>query len=206
MPPPIRPARARSAQEPAGQTDGAPFTLYVEGPRDRDVLRIWCERHRPASVESVRSAVILGGRQPHRAVEHFRALRSAEPDARGLCVLDRDDAPGPGPESGEPGLDLFTWGRRHLESYLLVAAALRRMGRDQKERFRLERFAREGLPPASDATAWRRLDAKRLLERDGPLHRVLGRALPAGAIARAMRGDELHDDVLALLDRLPRAG
>ncbi|HKJ23763.1 MAG TPA: hypothetical protein VKB65_03010 [Myxococcota bacterium] len=166
------------------------------------MLRIWCERHQPGSVEIVGQAVILGGRQPHRAVEHFRVVRDADPDARGLCVLDRDDAPAPEPASDEPGLELFTWGRRHLESYLLVAAALRRAGRDQKERFRLERFARDSLPPASDEPAWRRLDAKRLLERDGPLHRILGRPLPTGTIARSLRGDELHGDVLSLLGRL----
>jgi hypothetical protein len=148
-----------------------------------------------------REAVILGGRQPHRAVEHVRTLRGAEPRARGLCVLDRDDA-GPEPQSEEPGLDLFTWGRRHLESYLLVSAALRRVGRDHKERFRLERFARESLPAASDEGAWRRLDAKRLLVRDGPLHRAVGRPVPVSAIARAMRVDELHADVIELLDRL----
>jgi hypothetical protein len=201
MPPSIRPARARSGHEPTGRASGSPSVLYVEGPRDRDVLRIWCERHRPGSVGLVRSAVILGGRQPNRAVEHFRTLRGARPDALGLCVLDRDDAPGP-PECDEPGLEVFTWGRRHLESYLLVATALRRVGRDPKERFRLERFARESLPPESDEPAWRRLDAKRLLEREGPLHRALGRPLAAGSIARSLRGDELHGHVVALLDLL----
>jgi hypothetical protein len=206
MPPPIRPARA-----PAGASAGdgvrpngqpAPFVLYVEGPRDRDVLRIWCQRHQQQSVESVRTAVILGGRQPHRALEHFHNLRATEPAARGLCVLDRDHGAGPEPDPGDAALEFFTWGRRHIESYVLVPAALRRLARDQKERFRIERFARDHLPREGDDEAWRRLDAKRLIERDGPLARGLGRPLPVAEIARALRSDELHEAVRALLDRL----
>jgi hypothetical protein len=195
------PRSTRTARTLA-RSEGAPFVLYVEGPRDRDLLRIWCQRHQPASVRAVRSAVILGGRQPNRAVAHFRSVRAAEPGARGLCILDRDDPFGPGPAPEEPGLAIFTWGRRHIESYLLVPEALRRVARDQKERFRLERFAREHLPRAADESAWGQLDAKRLLERDGPLARGLGRPIPAAAIARTIRMDELHADVLSLLDHM----
>ena len=199
MPPSSRPARART------ESQAGPFILYVEGPRDRDVLRIWCQRHRPEAVPTVRSAVILGGRQPNRALAHLSRLRAAEPGARGLCVLDLDHALDPDPAGDEPSLEFFTWTRRHIESYLLVPHALRRLARNPKERFRLERFVRERLPAEGDEAAWRRLDAKRLVERDGPLARTLGRPLPAGASARAIRLDELHGDVLALLDRIRRS-
>jgi len=195
MPRSIRTARTLPRED-------ASFVLYVEGPRDRDLLRIWCQRHQPASVRTVRRAVILGGRQPHRAVDHFRGLNAAEPDARGLCILDRDDDVDPEPDVADDGLEFFTWSRRHIESYLLVPGALRRAVRSQKERFRLERFLREGLPPERDHAAWQRLDAKRLLDRDGPLARAVGRAIPAGAIARTIRLDELHDDVHCLLERI----
>ena len=200
MPPPIRPARAEAGALPGGQA--SPFVLYVEGPRDRDLLRIWCQRHQPGSVESVRSAVILGGRQPLRALQHFESLRATEPDARGLCVLDRDHGGEPAPPPADPALEFFTWSRRHIESYLLVPRALHRVAHEKKERFRIDRFVREFLPKQSDEEAWRRLDAKRLIERDGPLAREVGRPLPAAAIARALRGDELHEDVAAVLGRL----
>lgn len=184
------------------QSEGAPFVVYVEGPRDRDLLRIWCERHQPSSAEAVRTAVILGGRQPHRAVAHFREIHEADPAARGLCILDRDDALGPEPPPEEPGLEFFTWSRRHIESYLLVPEALRRVVQNQNERFQLERFLREKLPEGSDEAAWQRLDAKRLLARDGPLVRAVGRPLAASSIARTIRRDELHPDVHALLERI----
>ena len=73
------------------------------------------------------------------------------------------------------------------------------------ERFRLERFLREDLPSAADEAAWRRLDAKRLLERDGPLARALGRPIAAGSIAQTIRMDELHEDVRGLLGRIDEA-
>jgi len=200
------PPLSRSARVRAPRSQEAPFVLYVEGPRDRDILCTWAERRAPALVPFVRSAVILGGRQPRRAVEHFRALRAEAPEARGLCVLDRDDTP-PAVQSeaslDEPGLELFTWSRRHIESYLLVPEALRRAVRGPKERFRLERFLREHLPAEGDEAAFRSMDAKRL--REGPLSRAVGHPLPARRIARAMRADELHPDVLTLLERI-RAG
>jgi len=203
MPPPSRSARA---QAPRGQD--AAFVLYVEGPRDRDILHTWARRSSVDLAHVVGSAVILGGRQPHRAVEHFRGVRAIAPAARGLCVLDRDDA-SPGSQSeawlDEPGLGFFTWSRRHIESYLLVPEAVRRTVQGQKERFRLERFLREHLPARGDEAAWRSMDAKRLLEREGPLARAVGQPLVGGRIARAMRADELHADVVSLLARI-RAG
>jgi hypothetical protein len=203
MPPLPRSARA---QDPRSQE--APFVLYVEGPRDRDILHAWAQRGSADMACAVGSAVILGGRQPHRAVEHFRGVRATAPDARGLCVLDRDDAsPGSRHEAcpDEPGLGFFTWGRRHIESYLLVPAAVRRTVRGPKERFRVERFLREHLPALGDEAAYRSMDAKRLLEREGALARAVGHPLTGGRIARAMRSDELHADVVSLLARI-RAG
>jgi hypothetical protein len=176
--------------------------LYVEGARDRDLLRIWAQRHSMTLSPLVRSAVILGGRQPHRAVEHFRGVRATEREALGLCVLDRDHASAERPGLEEPGLDFFVWSRRHIESYLLVPEAIRRTVLDRKDRFRLERFLREQLPPRDDEAAYRKLDAKRLLGRDGALARAVGKPIPVSRIARAMRHDELHTDLRALLDRI----
>ena len=71
--------------------------------------------------------MILGGRQPRRALEHFRSRGGTASGARAVCLLDRDDGVGRAPSSeGENGLEFFTWSRRHIESYLLVPNALRR--------------------------------------------------------------------------------
>ena len=188
--------------EAAAETarDGGRFALYVEGPGDRAILRAWSYRLLPAPARRLFAAsVILGGRQPARAVEHFRSLGGGAGGARALCLLDRDDGHhGKPPECSEPGLEFFTWSRRHIESYLLVPSAIRRALRLHEDDGRVERVLREHLPPAGDEEAYRAVDAKRLLGPKGTLPRALGRPLPLGGIARATRESELHADVHAL--------
>jgi hypothetical protein len=176
--------------------------LYVEGPRDRDILEGW------ARAESVRlgralddAAVILGGRQPERAAAHFLEERERRPGLRGLCVLDRDGGGEPMPP-GLPGLEVFTWSRRHIESYLLVPSAIQRSLRKGDAGHRTERLLRRHLPSWDDEGTLRDLDAKRLLSRHGPLARDLGQPLAPGRIARFMRPDELHVDVSRLIESL----
>lgn len=203
------PARARGRRGNGnGNGSGsriAGFVVYVEGPRDRDILRMWAHRVSPPLARNLAAnAVILGGRQPARALEHFRELARAGGDVRALCVLDRDhgthaplDA-----EAEEPGLGFYTWSRRHIESYLLVPAAIRRALRLDPHDSRVDRVLREHLPSPEDESAMAGLDAKRLLDARGPLARGLGVQLVPGRIARAMREAELHRDVLACLDRI----
>lgn len=178
------------------------FVLYVEGPRDRSILRAWAHRLMPQHARALlRCAVILGGRRPARAVEHFRRRGAG---SRALCILDRDvgELPEPGACSG---LHFFTWGRRHIESYLLVPAAIRRALDLSDDDHRVERLLERELPSADDARAWRAFDAKRLLGAKGSLARVLGHPLPLARIARATREPELHDDVHELFGRLRAA-
>ncbi len=198
MPRPSQSAERRDADRATVEA----VVLYVEGPRDRDILRAWARGISPAAGRLVREAVILGGRQPHRAAEHFRSVRATVSRARGLCVLDRDHAAGSERGVEEPGLEFFTWGRRHIESYLLVPDTLRRAVRTPTERFRLERALRDHLPDPGDEPALRAMDAKRLLGSDGIVSRALGRTLATGRIARAMRHDEIHPDVHDLLGRI----
>ena len=180
-----------------------PLTLYVEGPRDRSILRAWAHRLIPRHASRVLgAAVILGGRQPIRALEHFERHLASLPGARALCVLDRDDGSGAPPDPNGFDLEFFTWSRRHIESYLVVPAAIRRaIGLPQHDR-RIERCISHELPDAGDESAWRELDAKRLLGPQGALTRAVGRALPLSRIARATRAEELHDDVHALFARV----
>jgi hypothetical protein len=175
------------------------FILYVEGPRDRSILRAWAQRLLPERGPDVLAdTVILGGRRPARAVEHFRGRAAG---THGLCVLDRDEDAASALDA-QDGLEFFTWSRRHIESYLLVASAIRRALSLPSSDHRLEAALERELPSAEDASGWRAFDAKRLLAETGPLARLLGRPLPLARIARATREDELHADVLDMFERL----
>src|SRR5688572_11463481 len=168
---PRGPAAARPDPEPAvptadraRQTDQRPesasFILYVEGPRDRSILRAWAQRLLPADASDLLAdAVILGGRRPARALEHFRSRAAG---SLGLCVLDRDEDAA-GQLEAQDGLAFFTWSRRHIESYLLVPAAIRRTLSLPASDHRLEALLERELPDAHDESGWRAFDAKRLL-------------------------------------------
>jgi hypothetical protein len=188
------------APQTGGPRSGEGFVLYVEGAADRGILRAWSHRLLPREAHRVFDrVVILGGRQPARAREHFAREVGAGRARGGLCVLDRDAG---GEEASSGPLEFFTWSRRHIESYLLVPAALRRVLGAGAEEARLERALRELLPPALDEAAHQQIDAKRLLGPHGPLARALGRPLPLARIARATREEEHHPDVHALFGRL----
>ena len=92
-----------------------------------------------------------------------------------------------------------------MESYLLVPDAIRRGLRLRDEQGRVRRLLRELLPDPGDEERLRVLDAKRLLGPGGPIARGLDRSIPLGRVARVMREEELHADVLDLLERLERA-
>ena len=178
------------------------FVLYVEGPRDQSLLAAWATRLSPQLGHALDEAtVILGGCQPARAAEQFRALRGHYPEARGVCLLDRDadGAPRPPPVI-ERGLDFFTWGRRHIESYLLVPGAIRRSLGLPPDDTRIERFFRSDLP-ASEAGIGA-IDAKALFAFRGEFQRLLGRPVRPAHVARAMHAGEIHPDVLDLLARV----
>lgn len=193
------PARPAGAVRPHGG-----FVLYLEGAGDRGILNGWCRRLLPAHAGSLsRAAVILGGKRPARAVRHFRDLGGAAEGSHGLCVLDRDDGRSLlASEVEEPGLEFFTWGRRHIESYLLVPDAIRRALRLPPSDGRIELALRDQLPDDRDSAAWGALDAKRLLAPAGPLAQALGTKIPVGRVARATRANEMHEDVHAFFERL----
>jgi hypothetical protein len=185
-----------------GDPGGIGFFVYVEGPRDRGILGAWARRFSPRlSGKLVASTVILGGRQPARAAEHLRELRRHRSETRGICVLDRDGNEPPEPAT-EPGLEFFTWGRRHIESYLMVPDAIRRGLGIQDRDGRFDRLMRAHLPAPDDERALRELDAKQLLGPKGPVAGFLSRPVSPGRIARAMRSEELHPDVTALFTRI----
>lgn len=188
------------------------FILYVEGPRDREVLAGWARHFAPVFGGTLeRGTVILGGRQPARAVDDFRRRGGAEAGLSGLVVLDRDDHHDLHPDDRllEPGLELFVWSLRHIESYLLVPAAIRRIAPhapdDRTLSAWIEEFEEQAMEAERAHVAGRRRvgpHAKRMLGAGGALCESLGVELRAGEIARAMRRDELHADVHDLFARI----
>jgi hypothetical protein len=180
--------------------------VYLEGARDRDVVEGWARGRSPQLARRLRSsAVILGGRQPARAEAHLARQRAEQPKLRGLCILDADDGmDSMFHPSQQSGLEVVTWSRRHVESYLLVPDAIRRALRLRDDQG-LAHLLRELLPDPDDEGSLRLLDAKRLLGPGGPIARSMDRSVPLGRIARVMREDELHPDVTSLLGRLERA-
>ena len=191
-----RAARPLSARRPP---DGF---LYVEGAGDRAIVEGWARSLSPRFERAARAAtIILGGKQPARARAHLLRERERNPALRGLCILDRDalDEDHPAPLDG---LEIFTWSRRHIESYLLDPAAIRRALRRRDHDGTLERFLRDEFPAHDDEAAFRRLHAKKLLAPRGPLALDLGRPIPLGRVARAMRPEDYHPDVRQFLQRL----
>lgn len=182
----------------------SPFVLYVEGPRDRSLVEAWASGvSRPLARALPPVTVILGGCQPLRAAEHFRSVRERQAGARALCVLDGDIDRRPPPERARaPGLAFFTWRRRHIESYLLVPEAICRAARVAPGEPRLLRWFERELPAADDDQAFEELDAKGLFAHHGELQQLLGRPVRPAQVARAMRREELHGDVHALLELL----
>ena len=186
--------RTSSANAPRPQPRAPRAFLYVEGPRDREIIEGWAQRSSRQLAACVReSTVILGGRQPARAAQHLAEARAEAAETRGLCVLDCDGEETLPLVPASAGLELFVWSRRHIESYLLVPAALRRVLRDADPR--AIRALAEELPEPADEQGWRALDAKRRLASNG-------QRFPWGRSARALRDEELHGDVRAFLARL----
>jgi hypothetical protein len=226
------------------RSDASSFVLYVEGARDREILECWGRRIDPVLARCIeRNTVILGGRRPARALADFRKRGGAAVGLSGLIVLDRDDHPpvldDPAYATTEPaqeeaaqldasrsvadaeqGLEVFVWGLRHIESYLLVPAAIRRMLRLEIDDTTVQRFIAESVrtraslagrateDPAADVSSdsivsgQQRVHAKRILGAGGSLSEALGVELHSGDIARAMRLEDLHTDVHALFDRI----
>lgn len=207
----------RSPSGPAASSDSgrsdAPrldrFVLYVEGARDREILTGWARHVGPVFGRTLESStVILGGRQPARAVDDFRRRGGQPAGYSGLVVLDRDEHPDRpvGGDLLEPGLELFVWSLRHIESYLLVPAAIRRVAPHAPDDRTLAAWL-EGRPEVGDRAPERSghrvgPHAKRMLGAGGALCESLGVELRPGEIARAMRRDELHPDVHDLFARI----
>lgn len=206
--------RPKAAHKDDLATASSRFVLYVEGPRDRDVLRLFAQKLSPELARTMDACVrILGGRQPDRAVELFgrmveQAARCNGEPPRGLCILDRDDPEhleGAYPKKFDPKaskLEFVVWKRRQIESYLLVPRAIRGCLAKHRDDPQLDRLLESWLPDPSDEKEFCKLNAKQVLGARGPIARYLGRPLRAQEIVRGMTPLEIHDDIKGVLVRI----
>lgn len=207
---------ARSARGETPRPQSA-FVLYVEGPRDLQILGAWAKRLDPALARCIEEkAVILGGKQPARAISDFQKRVGEQEGFSGLMVLDRDeqghsDHDDVRSAGSRAGLEVFVWSLRHIESYLLVPGVIRRVLRLDPADRRVEELilhqeaaeaSRGSSGVGSGGLAERSVHAKRILGANGALAEVFGTELKAGELARAMRREDLHDDVLHLFERV----
>jgi hypothetical protein len=179
------------------------FALYVEGPRDRDVLRHFAQKLSPELAKTMDPCVrILGGKQPERAAQMFGRLveeagETNRDKPRGLCILDRDDDESWNAKKSDDAqdatsndaanLEFVVWNRRQIESYLLVPQALRRCASKHGADPQFDRILASTLPENGDEAAFAD---------------YLGRPLRAREIVRNMSPVDIHDDVKAVLTRV----
>lgn len=201
------------------QPERGTFVLYVEGPRDLEILGYWAKRLDPALARCIEEkTVILGGKQPARAISDFRKRGGEKTGVSGLIVLDRDEHGHSDHDevrsvASQVGLELFVWSLRHIESYLLVPDAIRRVLNLDREDRRVEDLIRhqEAVEASRGSSAADSgglgeisVHAKRILGANGALAEALGAEMKAGEIARAMRREDLHEDVFALFERVQK--
>ena len=94
------------------------------------------------------------------------------------------------------------WRRRHIESYLLVPRALAFALASRETSRELEKVIKREIPSNLEDEDFETLDAKRLLGVKGPIARVIGKKPDLGRIARSIRTEELHPDVVRVLEKI----
>lgn len=199
------------------QADHVRAVLYVEDDSDYKLLREWSVRleHPARRFLQFPYVVPLHGKgNLDEARQHFQSLRLAQPSLRGLCLLDRDNDTDMNRENMPPGLTLQRWGRYEIENYLLVPNALRQFVRSREpdplfsspdERLIEQEFA-ANFP--KDIDYLRDLAALRDLKASDFLVELLGRTqMPLRKrelyqLAAFMRPEEIHPDVVAMLDAI----
>ena len=104
------------------QAEQTGWVLYLEGPTDLAILQAFAERlgHEEAIRALERPFARYVGNQPKQAEDHYRGLREALPNLKGVAIFDRLERPMP--ESGP--LEFLTWKKREIENYLCTPATL----------------------------------------------------------------------------------
>ncbi len=228
----LRAALHRLSSTDLLQADHVGAVLYLEDDSDARLLGEWAGLlHHPAErFFKFPYIYALGGAgELSEAKRHFLALNVAFPGIHGLCLLDRDRGAGPEAQDFPGGLRLLRWNRYEIENYLLNPLLIKRFLAqnylvapadpdqpalpmvapetiEQDQATVDQEFARQGLagldPLSDDIQILRDLKASELVVS------ILGktaRRLPKRdlyLIARVMRPDEVHPEIIAKLDQI----
>ena len=206
----------------------APGILYVEGHTDLEILRAWASvLDHPASDLLKRVFwkptvwELRHGADGIKAQDHYDALRLVRDDLPGLVLIDGDAHPDiQSTEITGHGLQRLRWKRYEIESYLLHPEALKRFVKEQvgveaaePHMEDLQTHFEDNYPPAflkdpfTDTPYLRNTKARTDL---------LPPALDAAGImsfpytrfyeiARVMKPEEIHPEVIEKLDRIMEA-
>ncbi len=201
--------------------------LYVEGESDGKILSEWSKilKEHPSSKFFRRPYVVpLGGRNVREAKKHFSALKLAVSQIRGFCLLDKDDKE-PLDDIHDNGLWVMSWSRYEIESYLLHFNAIKRFiaesrpwagGDDTLHDAPLKEEIFEGLRKFNISVLEGTQDfGDRILGQIKasevvivPLLQGLGMDITKKdlfLLAKVMEPEEIHPDVIAMLDKIAEA-
>lgn len=192
--------------------------LYCEGESDFKILEAWAHVTNHGAITFFNNPFFHSneGRNPREAREHLFALRAIYPSLRGLLLLDADNRDLPAHEIEGTGLTIHRWGRYEIENYLIVPNAIHRfLVRDPEGLFSsLEAdaaitYLKGQLPPQTfeDPSADNRTVATVRASKDllPQMFEAAGHPLEKEdyfLIAEAMRPEEIHPEVMAVLDAI----
>ncbi|MYE00686.1 MAG: AAA family ATPase [Alphaproteobacteria bacterium] len=193
--------------------------LYCEGESDRRILEAWAKRLDHPAGKFFRNPFLhpLGGRRTREARHHLFGVRAVHKDIRGLLLVDADGGEDLHDLSAD-GLDIHVWRRYEIENYLLVPAAVARFlsGGEENDLFVRNAFMEE-LPasvltdPLRDIEAVIRIPAsKTIMPKLFDNTQLPLRKADYYRIAEAMKPEEIHPEVIQVLDKiaalLPESG
>jgi hypothetical protein len=202
------------------QADHVRAVLYTEDETDHKILREWALilEHPARDFFTFPYVYPLRGKgNLDDAKRHFQALRLAQPDIRGLCLVDRDI--GESSAGDMPaGLGLHRWRRYEIENYLLIPGILKRFVRRQEDLFTtshvvddealIDREFAANFPAGIDFL--RDIPALQDLKASDFIVNLLSHtAFPLPKrdlymLAKLMQPAELHPDINAALDAVAR--
>jgi len=195
--------------------------LFLEGESDLYILRAWAKiLEHPAYnlLESHKHFHNMNGKRPTEALELFNALTAALPSLKGWTLVDPNTKPNAtyGYSDDNPKIKLGKWNRYEIENYLVHPAVIERFIEEERMREVLfgpdteaaKDFMADNLAPAYIANP---LDSelydtqKASKEFFPPLFDAAGLRLDKSEyyrIAEVMRPDEIHGDVIEMLDKI----
>lgn len=196
----------------------APGILYVEGQTDIPILQAWAEvlghrllrfLKRPLWAEIVTNTYYQGA--GIQCADHFRAVKLVRDDICGFELRDSDGNYNPAEEMSRDGFARKFWRRYEIESYLVHPEALVRFVDDtsgQEEAGQKAReYLRQNFSPTFMADPMGEHDYLNRMKGKSVVAAVLESAKLGGAIdysriAAQMLPEEIHPDVVEMLNSI----